>query len=152
MIAEVKEVQTSFPASPPSTPKSVLPHAYRKYEVLSLFDGAAASDRADSVNRDRCIGTSLKLHLADPLVPLGQLVSHLFSSPVKCLSFCIFATFFMFFSSVISDDATVDVLLFNVLPASSSYVFVYSFASSRKLNFWFLLSSTSVVALICATC
>ena len=72
---------------------------------------------SDSLYRDRCLDSSLILHLAVPLLP------------------SVFATIFMSLCSLISDVGTVDFLLLNLLPASSSNVVVHSIVYSRVLNF-----------------
>ena len=48
-----------------------LRHACRIYQVLSQFEGEDACDRADSVHRDCCRGSSLVLHLAVSFASLG---------------------------------------------------------------------------------
>ena len=92
----------------------ILHHACHSYQVLSLFKGEDASDRAASVYRGRRLGSSLVLHLAAPLLPLRQLVSHLFLAR-DVLEFLSFCNLVKSFCSLISDIATVDFLLLNLL-------------------------------------
>ena len=132
--------------------KSALRHAGRSSQVLSLFKSGEASDCAESVYRYGCLGSSLFLHLAIPLLcfPCDSLYPTCFWF-VMCLSLCTFATFFMSFCPPSSDVATVDFLQSYWLPYSSSYVFVSSIPSSRTPSFsvptaYKLLSSTIVVA------
>ena len=78
--------------------------------MLTRFEDEDASDRADSVDRDRCLGSPLILHLALPCFAWDSWYPTCFTLGTS-LSCCLSATLYLSFCSLIADVVTVDFLM-----------------------------------------